>query len=137
MTVIGISSSEDAKIGGMTPAVLSLSGRWEDSPPIILLPRWRLGYWIRIRRCARSTNTTSAMVATAITRMPMIRPVGSAPVRPISKVPARAIGSSATMPAKMISEMPFPTPRAVICSPSHIRNMVPPVRVTTTENRKK
>ena len=28
--------------------------------------------------------------------------------------------------------MPFPTPRAVICSPSHIKKMVPPVNVMTT-----
>ena len=42
-----------------------------------------------------------------------------------------ACGRSATMPAKMISEMPLPMPRAVICSPSHIRNMVPPVSVIT------
>ena len=40
------------------------------------------------------------------------------------------------MPAMMISEVPLPTPRAVICSPSHIRNMVPPTRVTTVETRK-
>jgi hypothetical protein len=39
-TVIGSSSSEEAKIGGMTPAVLSLSGRCEVSPlrhPVALL----------------------------------------------------------------------------------------------------
>jgi hypothetical protein len=36
----------------------------------------------------------------------------------------------------MISEMPLPMPRAVICSPSHIRNMVPPVSVITVEMRK-
>ena len=40
------------------------------------------------------------------------------------------------MPAKMIRLMPLPTPRAVICSPSHIRNIVPPTRVTTQESRK-
>ena len=40
------------------------------------------------------------------------------------------------MPAKMISEMPLPMPRAVICSPSHIRNMVPPSSVMTVEMRK-
>ena len=40
------------------------------------------------------------------------------------------------MPAKMISEMPLPTPRLVICSPSHIRNMVPPTRVTMVEAMK-
>ncbi len=36
----------------------------------------------------------------------------------------------------MMSEMPLPMPRAVICSPSHIRNMVPPVSVITVEMRK-
>ena len=38
-------------------------------------------------------------------------------------------GNRATMPPKMISEMPLPTPRLVICSPIHIRRMVPPVSV--------
>ena len=57
----------------------------------------------------------------------------SAPVRPsFEQVRPSAIGKLATMPAKMISEMPLPTPRAVICSPSHIRNIVPPVSVMTT-----
>ena len=36
----------------------------------------------------------------------------------------------------MISEVPLPTPRAVICSPIHIRNMVPPTSVMTQEKRK-
>ena len=40
------------------------------------------------------------------------------------------------MPAKMMSEMPLPTPRAVICSPSHIRKMVPPTSVITVVMRK-
>ena len=40
------------------------------------------------------------------------------------------------MPAKMISEMPLPTPRLVICSPIHISSMVPPVRVMTAPMRK-
>ena len=46
-----------------------------------------------------------------------------------------AAGSPATMPAKMMIEMPLPTPRSVICSPSHIRNMVPVTSVTTAVNR--
>ena len=66
----------------------------------------------------------------------MMKKVESAPVRPSSRVEARACGRLATMPAKMISEMPLPTPRAVICSPSHIRNTVPPTRVTTVTSRK-
>ena len=61
----------------------------------------------------------------------MMKKVESAPVRPSSRVAASACGSFATMPAKMISEMPLPTPRAVICSPSHIRKMVPPTSVIT------
>ena len=47
-----------------------------------------------------------------------------------------ADGMLATMPAKMMSEMPLPMPREVICSPSHIRNIVPPVSVTTAVKRK-
>ena len=35
------------------------------------------------------------------------------------------------MPAKMISEMPLPMPRSVICSPSHMMNAVPVVSVIT------
>ena len=33
------------------------------------------------------------------------------------------------MPAKMISDMPLPTPRSVICSPSHMMNAEPVVSV--------
>ncbi len=38
------------------------------------------------------------------------------------------------MPARMIIEMPLPRPRSVICSPSHIRNMVPAVSVAVARN---
>ena len=48
-----------------------------------------------------------------------------------------AAGSSATIPDMIMSEIPLPMPRAVICSPSHIRNMVPPVSVMTVAMRKK
>ena len=66
----------------------------------------------------------------------MMKTVEIAPVRPSSRVDASACGRFATMPGKMISEMPLPTPRAVICSPSHIRNTVPPTKVTTVTSRK-
>ena len=39
------------------------------------------------------------------------------------------------MPARFCIEMPLPMPRAVICSPSHIRNIVPVVIVTVAVNR--
>ncbi len=59
------------------------------------------------------------------------------PVRACSKVWPMICGNRATMPAKMISEMPLPTPRLVICSPIHIKSMVPPVKVITAPMRKK
>ena len=93
------------------------------------MPTWRLGYWMWILRSARSTKTTKAITATAITMMPMMTAGLSAPVRPWVKNCASAAGSSAMMPTKMMSEMPLPMPRAVICSPSHIRNIVPPTSV--------
>ena len=59
-----------------------------------------------------------------------------APVRACSNTWIIMTGMRATIPAMMMSEMPLPTPRAVICSPSHIRKMVPPVSVITVEMRK-
>ena len=41
------------------------------------------------------------------------------------------LGSALTMPAKMMSEIPFPMPDSVICSPSHIMKTVPVVSVNT------
>jgi hypothetical protein len=40
------------------------------------------------------------------------------------------------MPAKMMSEMPLPMPRSVICSPSHMMKAVPAVREMTVSRRK-
>ena len=60
----------------------------------------------------------------------------SAPVRPSSSNEASACGTFATMPEKMMRLVPLPIPRAVICSPSHIRNIVPPTSETTQEMRK-
>ncbi len=46
-----------------------------------------------------------------------------------------ACGNPAAMPAKMMIEMPLPRPRSVICSPSHMRNMVPVTSVVTVVMR--
>ena len=43
---------------------------------------------------------------------------------------------SVTMPAKMMSEMPLPMPRSVICSPSHMMNAVPVVSEIMVSRRK-
>jgi hypothetical protein len=38
-------------------------------------------------------------------------------------------GRPTTMPAKISSDIPLPMPRSVICSPSHMTNALPVVRV--------
>ena len=59
------------------------------------------------------------------TNIPTIISADNAPVLPSSKVEAKALGISATMPENIINEIPLPTPLNVICSPNHIRNVVP------------
>ena len=65
-----------------------------------------------------------------------ITPAEMAPVLPSSKVEANAPGISATIPAKIINEMPLPIPLAVICSPSHIKSIVPVNNVIVVTNLK-
>ena len=40
------------------------------------------------------------------------------------------------MPEKIIKEIPLPTPLKVICSPSHIRNVVPATKDIVVVNLK-
>ena len=58
-----------------------------------------------------------------------------APVLTNSSVPPIALGSPAAMPAKIIRDIPLPIPRSVICSPSHIKNIVPVTNVITVVSR--
>ena len=81
-------------------------------------------------------NTTKVIATITMTITPTITPGLIAPLRPEAKNWASAAGTSAMMPTKMISDTPLPIPREVICSPSHIRNMVPPTRVIMVERRK-
>ena len=53
-------------------------------------------------------------------------PVTAAPV-PDSSPPPISDGKPETMPAKMMSETPFPMPRSEINSPSQTRNIVPAI----------
>ena len=88
------------------------------------------------RRCARSKNTMKATIPIAAIKMPMMRNGDIRPLRPNSNNPAIPCGKLATMPAKIISDVPLPIPRAVICSPNHIKNTVPPVSVITVDMMK-
>ena len=63
--------------------------------------------------------------------------VETAPVLPNSIVVTRALGISATIPAKIINDIPLPIPRCVICSPNHIRKIVPATIVVTVDTLKK
>jgi hypothetical protein len=74
-------------------------------------------------------NTTKAMTATMKTSRPRMANRLRWPVWMSSTSPNAACGRLTTMPAKMISEMPLPMPRSEICSPSHMMNAVPVVRV--------
>jgi preprotein translocase subunit SecY len=56
------------------------------------------------------------------------------PVLTNSNNPPIDPGKPAAIPANIIKEIPFPRPLSVICSPSHIRNIVPVTKVTIVVN---
>ena len=120
----------------MTPPVLTFSGMWVLVPANCRRPTTRLAYWTTMRRWPRSTKMIAATTATisATSSTSRIRPI--CPVRSWSKVRVTARGKFTTMPAKISSDIPLPMPRSVICSPSHITNIVPVVRVSTHISRK-
>ena len=62
------------------------------------------------------------------------RPIS--PTMSDSQVRATALGNPWMIEKKIISDMPLPTPRSVICSPSHITNTPPTVRTTTVVKAK-
>ena len=69
--------------------------------------------------------------------IPIIVVADKAPVLPNSKVVAKALGISATIPEKIIKDIPFPIPLWVICSPNHIKKTVPATKVMTVVSLKK
>ena len=75
---------------------------------------------------ARDLNQSRVSLKMNIT---IIIKVEIAPVLPNSKVVTKALGISATIPEKIIKEIPLPIPLSVIFSPSHIQNIVPDVNI--------
>ena len=63
-TVAGNIIMDEAKIGGITPAVLILRGRYVLCPPYIFLPTTRLAYCTGSRRWPRSMNTIKPITRT-------------------------------------------------------------------------
>ena len=74
---------------------------------------------------ALSKKTINKTVKITKIKIPTIITADKAPVLPSSKVDAKALGISATIPEKIINEIPFPTFLRVICSPNHIKKVVP------------
>ena len=64
--VCGNMMIEEAKITGMTPAVLTRIGRWVLCPPYILRPTTRLAYCTGMRRCELSMSTTKPVTTSII-----------------------------------------------------------------------
>ena len=116
-------------------AVLTLSGKCEVMPPYILRPTTRLAYWTGMRRCPRSTKIIAPTTNTLNTKINNATSGPNSPSRINCRVVVTADGRRATMPAKMIKEIPFPMPRSVICSPNHMINAVPEVKVITVMMR--
>ena len=127
---------DDAKIGGITPAVFTFKGRWVLCPPYTFRPTTLLAYWTGIRLWDRSIKQINPITATIITKRNITRARCISPVRIRLNVSIMAEGILATMPAKIIREIPLPTPLSVICSPSHIRNTVPDIKVRALKSRK-
>jgi len=122
---------DEAKIGGITPEVLIFNGRCVLWPPYIFRPTILFAYWTGIRRCPCSIKMINATTASmSMTRIRTAKMFNS-PVDSSRNVFKMALGNRTTIPAKMISEIPLPMPRSVICSPSHMMNAVPAVRVMT------
>ena len=75
----------------------------------------------------------TTLIMTTSRNRPTKSPIS--PVRMRVNVRTSPLGNRATIPAKMMRDIPFPIPLSVICSPSHMRNAVPEVNVSTVMRR--
>ena len=125
----------DAKMIGITPAVLTRSGMCVLWPPYILRPTMRLAYWTGILRVACVMTTTAATTSTMIAAMITIWMTPRLPARTLSIACMTRFGTPPRMLTKMTSEMPLPMPNSVIFSPSHMTRMVPVVCVTMVDRK--
>jgi hypothetical protein len=135
--VPGMMMIDCAKMIGITPAELMRSGMKLFCPsrtrprPITLR-----GICTGILRAAMVMAATPA-TTTTITRSMMTANQLITPVVTCSHVVTSAPGKPWMIEKKISSDMPLPMPRSVICSPSHITNTAPIVRISVVEIRKK
>ena len=83
-----------------------------------------------MRLCPRSMKMISGMMAMITMNVMIVRTMLPVPVTE----EIRAAGRPLMMLLKMMSDMPLPTPRWVMTSPSHMMRMAPTTMVKTTMN---
>ena len=91
---------------------------------------------IRVAIPSNPYDAKGLLIESIFSKIPTIIIADKAPVLPSSNVEANALGISATIPENIINEIPLPTPRIVICSPSHIRKVVPATKEIVVINLK-
>ncbi len=127
----------EAKMIGMTPAWLTFRGRNCRVPPKTRRPRTCLADWVGIRRwlsVIAMTPTTTAMNRPSRSRsvmMPYLPGSGVSFEVEFSHSPFMATGTRARIPAMISRLIPLPIPNSSICSPIHIRKIVPAVMMQT------
>ncbi len=117
---------------GMTPAWLTLSGRYVEVPPYILRPTMRLAYCTGMRRCPPCSTKTTPMTMISAAMQTNVKTMPPRLSRMFLPSPG---GMAEAMLAKINSDMPLPTPRSVASSPIHITSAAPAViTMTITAN---
>src|SRR4051794_10662021 len=96
----------EAKMIGITPALLTRSGMWVLAPPYIRRPTMRFAYWTGILRVACVIAITAAVTSTIIANTRIIVTGDSVPARRLSNAFIAAFGRRPMMLTKMMSEMP-------------------------------
>src|SRR6185312_7173311 len=115
----GSCSSEEAKMIGMTPGWLTLIGIYVEEPPYIRRPTMRLAYCTGTRRwpCSMKTTRPTSTMPTAMTPKKTTQPP---PSEEDCLMDHSWVGSCEAIEVNISRDMPLPTPRSVISSPSHM-----------------
>ena len=122
---------------GITPAWLTFKGRNCLVPPKTRRPRTCLADWVGIRRwlsVIAITPTTTAMNRPSKSKMVMMPYLPGSGLNfevEFSHSPFMATGTLARMPAMIKRLIPLPIPYSSICSPTHIKKIVPAVMMQT------
>ena len=133
--VPGTTMNDWAKMIGITPAEFTRSGMKLFCPSRMRpRPTTFRGICTGIFRAAMVMATTPALTpmrtASSITTLKRL----SSPRRNDSYVRPVAAGNESMMEKKIRRLMPFPIPRSVICSPSHITKTAPVMSATMVVN---